>query len=89
MLKENVLYSYLQVIDYLRRSRKSEIRLYINIPGRKKLRCLMFDDGEKFYTINETEHTVYQKNKPLTKCIFNEGSILPIIRVINDDYLNP
>lgn len=89
MLKENVLYSYLQIIDYLRRYRKSEIRLYINVPGRKKLRGLMFDDGEKFYTINETEHTVYQKNKPLTKSIFNEGSILPIIRVINDDYLNP
>ena len=89
MLKENVLYSYLQIIDYLRRYRKSEIRLYINVPGRKKLRGLIFDDGEKFYTINETEHTVYQKNKPLTKCIFNEGSILPIIRVINDDYLNP
>ena len=89
MLKENVLYSYLQIIDSLRRYRKSEIRLYINAPGRKKLRGLMFDDGEKFYTINETEHTVYQKNKPLTKCIFNEGSILPIIRVINDDYLNP
>lgn len=89
MLKENVLYSYLQIIDYLRGYRKSEIRLYINVPGIKKLRGLMFDDGEKFYTINETEHTVYQKNKPLTKCIFNEGSILPITRVINDDYLNP
>ena len=49
----------------------------------------MFDDGVQFYTINETEHTLYQKDKPVTKCIFNEGGVTPIIRVINDDYLNP
>lgn len=86
-LEKNTLYTFIEILRYLQINRKSEIRMFVNIPGRKKLRALMFDDGDKFYSLNETEDTIIQKTGvPMTKCIFNEGYVHPMIKVINDDY---
>ena len=86
MLVEDKLYTYMEVVMYLKDNRKGEIRLYVNIPGRKMLRNLMYDDGDRLYSINQTEHTYILKGRPVTKCIFNEGYVIPTIKVIEDDF---
>lgn len=86
MLVEDKLYTYMEVVMYLKDNRLGEIRLFVNIPGRKKLRNLMYDDGERFYSINQTKDTYLFKDRPVTKCIFNEGFVTPIIKVIEDDF---
>lgn len=86
-LEYDTLYTFIEVLRYLQANRKGEIRMFVNIPGRKKLRALMFDDGDKFYSLNVTANTVIKPSgNPMTKCIFNEGFVLPMIKVINDDY---
>lgn len=74
-LEENKLYTYVEVIEYLNANRKAEIRLYVNIPGRKNLRALMFDDGDRFYSVNITEDVYMFQNKPVTRCIFGNGGV--------------
>ena len=82
-LEEGVLYTYVEVVNYLNANRMTEIRLYVNIPERKNLRALMFDDGESLYSVNITEDAYIFKGNPVTKCIFNNNaiSIAP-----NEDY---
>lgn len=89
ILENDRLYTFLEVVRYLQTNRKGEIRLFINLPGRKKERALMFDDGEKYYSLNETEHTLRVNDRPVTKCIFNEGYVIPIIKLIDDGHINP
>lgn len=85
MLEENKLYTFIEVLRYLQAHRKSEVRMFVNVPGRKKLRALMFDDGDKFYSINETQHTLKKGDSCVTKCIFNEGFVLPMIKLIENE----
>lgn len=74
-LEENKLYTYVEIVDYLNLNRKTEERLYVNIPERKNLRALMFDDGDRYYSVNITEHVYMFNDKPVTKCIFSNGVI--------------
>ena len=86
MLEQNKLYTFIEVLRYLQAYRKGEVRMFVNYPGRKKLRALMFDDGDKFYSLNETAHTLKIHGRCVTKCIFNEGNVVPMIKLIEDDF---
>ena len=74
-LEEGKLYTYIEVVNYLNENKKTEIRLYVNIPNRKNLRALMFDDGERLYSVNVTESAYIFNDKPVSKCIFNNNAL--------------
>lgn len=83
-LEEGRLYTYMEVVNYLTANRKAEIRLYVNIPEKKNLRALMFDDGESLYSVNITQDAYMFNDKPVTKCIFNNNAIANTLP--NEDY---
>ena len=84
-LEENKLYTYIEVLEELQKNRSSEIRMFINYPNHKKLRGLMFDDGDRFYSTTPTEHSFKRKGMYVTKSIMNKGHVSFKIKIKTED----